>query len=301
MSQPHPPSRRRNVAKMLARLHPKGISEPFNGARSTAPQRETALDIAGALGAAGQAGAAQRLAVHVLCLRWWPGLFEGPARVVGFRAAPSLPTSSPAGHSRPGSKVPTPAPTVAPRIPVERPTETFAFRQVADLIGSRLAIRIRRDRARQDDDLVQWLSAWVHGGAAPPRLEAPRECLDDSLAERVLAPNFLAIWSRAVIDEFRHPNHCPSCQGYGERIQLIGVGGSRARADVVSCEGCIGQGVVPWSKKRRARELSIGEHPFRHFLNIHHEGALALLRELEHRGAVLLLRHLGSDQPTEGT
>ncbi|MEI2453838.1 hypothetical protein [Lysobacter firmicutimachus] len=122
--------------------------------------------------------------------------------------------------------------------------------------------------------------------------------MDDALAERVLAPAFLGAWSRAVIEEFRRPNHCSSCHGFGERLQLIGLGGNRARAEVVSCEQCIGQGVVPWSKKRRARQLSIGEHPYRNFLNPHHEGALALLRELEHRGAVLLLRHLGTDGST---
>ena len=295
-AQPHP-FRRRNVAKMLARLHPKGIAEPFNGARSTAPHRETAMDIAGALGAAGQAGPAQRLAVHVLCLRWWPGLFEGPARVVGHRTVPrSLPPWSP-----PPKHAPRELDASTERVPIEQPVETLAFRQLADLIGSRIAVQIRRDRVRQDEELVQWLYAWVHCAAAPrlPNDRAgARECLDDALYERVLAPAFLGCWSRAVIKEFRYPNHCASCQGFGERLQLIGLGGSRARADVASCEHCIGQGVVSWSKKRRAWHLSIGEHPFRNYLNAHHEGALALLRELEHRGAILLLRHLGTDDST---
>lgn len=293
------PFRRRNVAKMLARLHPKGITEPFNGARSTAPQRETAMDIAGALGAAGQAGPAQRLAVHVLCLRWWPGLFEGPARVVGHR---TVSLTRPSGSSRRATRhVPPDQPAPTERIPVERPAETLVFQRLADLVGARLGSRIRRDRLRQDEELIQLLSAWVHGGPASPVSEArygARECLDDALAERVLAPAFLGSWSRAVIEEYRHPNHCVSCHGFGDCLQLTGLGGSCARADVVRCEQCIGQGVVPWSKKRRARQLSIGEHPYRNYLNAHHEGALALLRELEHRGAVLLLRHLGTDSST---
>ncbi|MGO1073596.1 hypothetical protein [Lysobacter sp. CA199] len=303
MTDPHPlPFRRRNVAKMLARLHPKGITEPFNGARSTAPQRETAMDIAGALGAAGQAGAAQRLAVHVLCLRWWPGLFEGPARVVGHRTVPVAAPVVPSSPRQAALRAPADLQASTVRLPVEQPAETLAFRRLADLIGSRLAIRIQRDRARQDAELVQWLSAWVHGGEAPQLPDgqyATRECLDDALTQRVLAPGFLGAWSRAVIDEFRQPNHCAACHGFGERLQLTGLGGSRARADFLSCEHCIGQGVMPWSKKRRAQQLSIGEHPFRNYLNTHHEGALALLRELEHRGAVLLLRHLGTDDPTE--
>lgn len=298
MTAPHPrPFRRRNVAKMLARLHPKGIAEPFNGARSTAPQRETAMDIAGALGAAGQAGPAQRLAVHVLCLRWWPGLFEGPTRVAGHR---TVPVSAPLWSSAPMRTSSDPqAPTE--RVPIERPAETMAFRKLADLIGSRIETQIRRDRTRQDDELVQRLSAWVHGRAAPQLPDertGARECLDDALIERVLTPAFLGHWSRAVIEEFRYPNHCASCRGFGDCLQLTGLGGSRARADVVSCEHCIGQGVVSWSKKRRARQLSISEHPFRNYLNPHHESALALLRELEHRGAVLLLRHLGTDDST---
>ncbi|WP_394539879.1 hypothetical protein PRJ39_04570 [Lysobacter enzymogenes] len=291
------PYRRRNVAKLLARLHPKGITEPFAGGRSTAPERETALDIAGALGAAGQAGPAQRLAIHVLCLRWWPGLFEGPSRVVGYRSV--APTAPPPSMSRSMRCVApcTPKPALA-RVPVERPAETAAFRALADLIGSRLAIRIERDRAAQDADLIRHLAAWVHGDARPNTSAAKGvadECLHDDLAARVLAPTFLASWARAVIAEYRNPNHCPSCHGYGERLQLTAVAGSRARVDVASCDHCIGQGVMPWSKKRRAQQLVIGEHPFRQYLNAYHEGALALLRELEHRGAILLLRHLGSD------
>lgn len=294
-NHPTRPFRRRNVAKMLARLHPKGITEPFNGARSTAPERETAIDIAGALGAAGQAGPAPRLAIHVLCLRWWPGLYEGPSRVVGHRTVPAL--DPPATTSRPlAARGPVDPGARMERLPVERPAETPAFQRLADLIGSRIAIRIRRDRARQDDELVQCLKAWVHGSPVTPSFDdGGRVCLDDALAERVLAPGFLATWARAVIEEFRYPNHCASCHGFGERFQLTGIGGGRARVDARSCEHCIGQGVVPWSKKRRALQLAIGEHPFRDYLNAHHDGALALLRELEHRGAVLLLRHLGSD------
>lgn len=290
------PYRRRNVAKLLARLHPKGITEPFAGGRSTAPERETALDIAGALGAAGQAGPAQRLAIHVLCLRWWPGLFEGPSRVVGYRSVvPTAPPTMPRSIRRVAPCAAAPALT---RVPVEQPAETAAFRVLADLIGSRLAIRIQRDRAAQDAELIRHLAAWVHGGPLPNTSAAQAmagECLHDDLAARVLAPTFLADWARAVIAEYRNPNHCPSCRGYGERLQLTALAGSRARVDVASCDHCIGQGVMPWSKKRRAQQLVIGEHPFRQFLNAYHEGALALLRELEHRGAVLLLRHLGSD------
>jgi len=290
------PYRRRNVAKLLARLHPKGISEPFAGGRSTAPERETALDIAGALGAASQAGPAQRLAIHVLCLRWWPGLFEGPSRVVGYRSVvPTAPPTTPRSIRRATPCATAPALT---RVPVEQPAETAAFRALADLIGSRLAIRIQRDRAAQDAELIRHLAAWVHGGPLPNTSAAQAmagESLHDDLAARVLAPAFRANWARAVIEEYRNPNHCPSCHGYGERLQLTTVAGSRARVDVASCDHCIGQGVMPWSKKRRAQRLVIGEHPFRQFLNAYHEGALALLRELEHRGAVLLLRHLGSD------
>ncbi|MGO1000740.1 hypothetical protein [Lysobacter sp. CA196] len=298
------PTRRRNIAKMLARLHPRGMSEPFSGARSTAPQQETALDIAGALGAAGRNSPGHRFAIQVLCLRWWPGQFEGPLTVVGHRAVTHWRPRVIRSGVRAAQNTPPSSEEVVEQMPIERPSETAAFRRLADMLGTRLAARVSRDRARLDDELVRGLRAWTKGQVPHPPLadaNAFVAAIDDKLAGRVLTPDFLAAWARAVIEEYRHPNHCTVCQGGGERLVLTGLGSAQAMADMRSCDHCIGQGVLPWSKKRRAQQLVIGEHPFRNHLNTYHEGALALLRELEYRGAILLLRHIESDHAMEGS
>lgn len=293
MSQPR---RRRNVAKMLSRLNPKSMPLVFNGSSGTATAIETAIDIAAALGAAGQGRPSRRLAVLALCLRWWPALFEGPNKVIGHRTVTHTVKrlelvrdedgvlTGERGHFQPHpvqKKAYRPALRHVVshqhqvQIPVEMPTETEAFRMMASLIATRMRVRILRDRELQ-----------ARGYAVP---------LPDDLVDRVLHPEFLEPWSRAVIHEYRHPNVCQVCLGYGETVK-IGTGeGNKVKVTTETCPTCIGQGVLAWSVKRRARAMCIGEHPWRNYLNDHHNGALSLLRELEYRGAILVLRHLGDD------
>lgn len=273
MSQsPQPLRRRRNVAKLLAKLNTKimPIEPTFGGG----PPAETAIDVAAALGLAGQMGAPQRLAVMVLCLRWWPGVFDGPPRTIGYR---TVKRSYEAGRDRedpakPGRHF------YVERMPVEAPGETPAYLTAVSLVRSSLLRAIERDRARA-----------AKGG--PARMFA--RPLPDVLYRRMTgAPRFLPDWGRLVIEEYRKPNQCQSCHGYGERLRLVGEG-KDVRSKVEPCPVCLGQGVLPWAVRRRAKGLRISEHPWRQYLNPYHEGGLALLRELEWRGARMLVRKLG--------
>lgn len=264
--------RRRNVAKLLARLNPKIMPLEASPGHSTAPSVETAIDIAAALGAAGQGGAKHRLAVTALCLRWWPSLIEGPSQVVGHvDVARKHVTSVPnwrGGRDRVEVKY-------TERMPVEVPAETEAFRRMADLIAFRLQRRIELDRAK--------------------KVGVP---LSDELATRVLAPDFLQPWARLVIHEYRHPNHCPTCTSWGRPGEVPDLQMQNGKATGVTwkvCETCDGQGVMAWSGNRRAKAMHIRAATWADFLNIHHAGALTLLRELEWRGALLVVRRLGQD------
>lgn len=256
-------ARRRNVAKLLARLNPKGMALQPSPGNSRAEPLETALDIAGALGAASAAGPGPHLAVLVLCLRWWPGVFEGPAKTVGYRTIHHQPKR----HAKiDDKKRECFLRGCCERIPIEGPTETPAFARVVSLLARRLDLAVR---ARSN---------------LPPELE---DRIGLVLLDR---------WARAVIAEYRQPNHCQTCTPWGRAGEVphpITENGKIVRVDWSTCPTCAGAAVLAWSVKRRARALKIGEHPFRNHLATHHDGALSLLRELEWRGARRLIRHLG--------
>jgi hypothetical protein len=262
MTQP----RRRNVAKLLARLNPKGMNlAPSAGNSRGGVPEETALDIAGALGYVSAQGPGPRLAAVVLCLRWWPGLIEGPAKVVGYREIRQ--TDLVRGEKR----------VRIEKLSLEGPTETAAFRFVAALLASRLGRSVERHHRMRTER---------------PRLTQ----FDAETMARVLAPGFLAAWARAVIHEYRHPNHCQTCTPWGRAGEVprpVYDNGKAKKVDWRTCDVCLGAGVLAWSAKRRAKMLRIGEHPWRNLLNPIHEGALSLLRELEWRGARALVRRLG--------
>lgn len=248
-------SRQYNAAKLMARLNPKSMPLEFTGARGTGTPELTAVDIAGALGAASAGNASHRLAVDVLCLRWWPARVDGPMRVVGHKP---VKRRGPDKDGEPQFYI--------EQMPVERPSETMAFIAIARLIERRLAHRVRT-----------------------------MPSIDEGLRTRALVPWFLARWSRAVIHEYRHPHHCQSCKSFGRPGEVprpTEEGGKIVRFDWILCETCKGQGVVSWGKHRRAKALTMREATFRDINDIQ-EGALALLRELEHRGAVLFVRRLG--------
>lgn len=276
-----PLRRRRNTARLLAKLNPRGVGLPTGAGRGSSPGQETPIDVAAALGAIGWAGTGPRLAARVLCLRWWPGLFDGQMRTVGYRLV----------HHRPelheDLKRPLSAFTEAccERIPLEGPAETPAFRQLADLLANRLARSVVRDQARRGE---------LNAGRVARESTAPLlATLSTETAANVLGADFLATWARAAINEYRHPNQCQACRGYGERLKLQDNDAGKLTATVTGCEDCGGQGVVPWSVKRRGKAVRISEHTFRLHLATAHEGALALLRELEYRGARMLVARLG--------
>ena len=296
---PQPLRRRRSTAKLLARLNPKGIGLPDGGGRGTGGSDESAIDIAAALGYIGSRGEGYRLAANVLCLRWWPGLYEGPARVVARQEVTRTQTITRITGER--EKVFTDHPVYAgvawrrlkrerqevayrELVPVERAGETEAFRVLAGILERRLRERVLERR----EAVSEFNARRAALGKVSPLL-----VLDEATLAKVTAPGFIAGWARAVIEEYRRPNQCPTCLGYGERMQISHGEDGRPKAEVTGCEQCGGQGVTAWSVKRRGKATRIGEHTFRDHLAVHHDGALAFLRELEYRGATYLLRRLG--------
>lgn len=107
-----------NVGKLMARLNPKSMPLQFTGARGSSPPELTPIDIAGAMGAAG-GSPVNRLAVEVLCLRWWPARFDGPTTVIGTR---------PVKHANPGGK------PYIEHVSVEAPSETPAFARIVSVV-----------------------------------------------------------------------------------------------------------------------------------------------------------------------
>lgn len=242
--------RSRNVAKLLARLNPKGMPLQFSSSRGSAAPELTSIDVAGALGAASSGDARVRLAIDVLCLRWWPARVEGPMRPVGYReVVHEDPPLRRGGETR----------RRVERIPVEAPSETAAFIAIAQLIERRLSLH-----------------------------QVPARANSDEFRER---------WARAIIAEYRKPNHCPTCSPGpqpGELAVPQYKGNVLSSIEWVVCPDCDGSAVASWGKHRRARAVKIRESTFRDSsMNGIHEGALALLRELEHRGARRLVRSLG--------
>lgn len=151
------------------------------------------------------------------------------------------------------------------QMPVERPGETVALLMIIALLERSLKRRVVRT-------------------------------VDAELQPKVLAGVFLGRWSRAVIEEYRQPHHCQACKSYGRPREVpvpIREGEKIVKFDWTLCDTCDGQGVVAWGVHRRAKMVRLREGTFRSELNEIHDGALALLRELEHRGAVMLVRRLG--------
>lgn len=300
---------RRNLRKLLARLNPRG--QTFQGGGFGSIPIETALDIAAACGMAGQSGDPQKLAVLALCLRWWPGMFEGPQTVIGHVKLHHHPKKHLFEYD--DGKGP-----IDPKRllflhgccelrPVERPSETDAFKRITGLIERCIYNRIRRDQFIHEDNLHAQIKAQLHGERLPELGRTYGRVLPDALVDdRLLVPQLdergqvhypmLERWSRVVIDEYRNPNHCQACQQYGrvgEVPKAIYEDAKLVRFDWMACPICFGQGVMAWSAHRRAQALGIGIHPFRDYLAVHHDGALALIRTLEDRGAELVLKRLG--------
>lgn len=113
----------RNVRKVMSRLSPSSMPLIVSGSRGTGEPELTAIDIAHALAAA-NGDRRRRLAIDVLCLRWWPARMEGPMIVVGHRKEVR---TCPAGKST----------TIL--LPVERPAETPPFVALASLVGRSLS------------------------------------------------------------------------------------------------------------------------------------------------------------------
>lgn len=245
--------KRHNLAKEMARLNPKsmGLTGGFGGKPDI-----TAEDVAAALGMAG-GGEGPRLAVIVVALRWWPGLVEGPMRTVGYR------------HIK--HKIPSPVPGKAmywqEPIPIERPAETPSFLKVANVLSKRLRTRVYK----------------FHG----PESALERFKMKPETFERVQGEQFLGTWARAVIGEYRAPHHCPTCTPWGRAGEVpfnVQEGSKVVEIQWRTCPQCAGGGVLSWGSGRRAKGVGMRNATFLNHLNVHHEGALAFLRDLENRG-----------------
>lgn len=66
-----------NIRKQMAKLNPRSMPLVVSGARGTRGPELDATDVAAALAASG-GDPKRRLAITVLCLRWWPAAVEGP-------------------------------------------------------------------------------------------------------------------------------------------------------------------------------------------------------------------------------
>lgn len=149
------------------------------------------------------------------------------------------------------------------RLPIEAPAETEPFIRLASLIARCLG------------------------------RHAHRKIQDEELAGKVLEQGFLDRWARVVIHEHRNPSVCAACRHFGrpgEVAKAVTEQGKVVRFEWALCDGCNGTGSNAWGKERRAMALRIRAVTFRHHLNDGHDGAIAMLRELELRGVRFISR-----------
>lgn len=261
----------RNLAKQMARLNPK--SQSLMGSRGGMPDI-TPEDVAGALGIAASKGPGPHLAVLVVALRWWPGLVEGPRKTVGHTKI----THREKGRNAQGKRITW---TWEEQIPIEAPTETPAFKLVASILAAKLRSRVYRHYLPESSPRTR----------GDVKLRLP-----DPLFARIVHDEwFTQDWARVVIAEYRHPNHCPTCTPWGRAGQVplpIEREGKIVEVRWDTCPKCAGAGSLGWGRDRRAKAIGMRGIEFASHLAIHHEGALALLRELEWRGVRRIKRRL---------
>lgn len=248
------------AVRLLARLAPKSMPRMpgQGGIPSLTPQ-----DIAAALGLAARGGVRERLAVEVLCLRHWPEAFEGPlVRKVAATAAPAAEeVQAVKPHGKVGRKRTTPAPTVAKRVEAyKRGVEALEYARKLRLVALVAA------RARRQAQAVRAASVEAEGALAP----------------RIAQGAFWEAVARAVLNEYAQPSPCQVCKGEGQQLCLVdGDAPGRVRLGVRVCEGCLGAGTMPWSYKRRAKQVQVRAEFYRIWINPIHDRELMLLRELE--------------------
>lgn len=136
----------RNVRKVMARLNPSSMPLVVSGSRGTGQPELTGIDIAAALAAA-NGDHRRRLAIDVLCLRWWPARMEGPPVVVGYREE-----RRPLGGGK----------HEVIRLPVERPAETEPFIALASLVARRLCIHAQRTIADEGTAALVLSEPFLH-------------------------------------------------------------------------------------------------------------------------------------------
>lgn len=112
--------------------------------------------------------------------------------------------------------------------------------------------------------------------AASPEAEA-------ALGARLAHAAFWEALARAVLAEYAQPNPCQVCKGRGQQLRLIDDAGApgKVRAELATCEACVGHGTTAWSYKRRAKEVRVRAEFYRLWVNTIHERELGLLRTLE--------------------
>lgn len=256
-------SKHRNLAKQMAKLHPKSLN--LHGASGGIPDI-TSEDVAGALGLACSCGPGPRLAVLVVALRWWPGLMDGVQKTVGHMEIIHRDKGRGAKWTE--------------RIPVEAPAESPSFQFLANIIATRLHGRFIR--------YVRPESAARARGDIRPRMPDP-------IYARLTSKATSSAWARVVIAEYRQPNHCTVCTPWGRAGQVPVPVEERGRVVEIrwdTCLNCAGAGALSWGSGRRAKALGIRRADFANHMADTHEDALTMLRELEWRGVRYIKRRL---------
>lgn len=310
--------RSRNIAKALAKLHARVASlDPGSGGQHG--EGDSPQMIAAAMGSVGAGRPGMQLALVVLCLKWWGDGVHGAERAVG-RSRPSWEYLTPDGRSYPARLGPDGSP-VTPRVRAEVVDDSGATKVVTvDPGGQPLGPKYPK----------ALLEAIQAGNYAPPRAvlrsgravmayarpqttaaQAMRHTLQDwlrrkrragawPLPERLVAriearPSFWPDFVQAVLDEYCHPDRCPTCLGHGKELNLAADDRGRVVSRVIVCSKCEGRGLADRGVERRAKAVGLRRDDFQTNLQPAYVWLLNVVRHLEYTAARALNRALDDD------
>lgn len=309
--------RSRNIAKALAKLHAR-VARFDPGSGGGQGQGDSPQMIAAAMGAVGAGKPGMQLALVLLSLKWWGDGVHGAERVVG-RERPSWEYLTADGRTYPARLGPDGSP-VTPRVRAEVVDDLGARKVVTldpggqplgpkypkamleaikagDYVAPRAVLRSGRAiaaYARPQTTVAQamrhtlqdWLRRKRRAGAWP---------LPEKLIARIEArPSFWPEFVHAVLDEYCHPERCPTCLGHGKELSLAPLDGKVA-ARIVVCTKCEGRGLAERGVERRAKAVGLRRDDFQTHLQPAYVWLLNLVRYLEYTAARALNRALDDE------
>ncbi len=68
-----------------------------------------------------------------------------------------------------------------------------------------------------------------------------------------------------ALDEYLNPRYCKACNGFGHTMQTVRSKG----AIQVECEVCSGKGILPFSKRERARRMKVSAPTWNNYQSIY--------------------------------